>query len=222
MHFQAGKLSEHVDKWRAIGASDFVLQCITKGVQFKFKCSPQSFSYENHKLSFTQARFIDSEINDLVRSGALRKVNFIPTCVSPVGCVKKKGNKWRLITDLRHLNQCVEAPKFQYEDISYMKNIVKPGDHFITWDLHTGFHHIPVHESLQTYLGIKWRNNYYVWTVLPFGLNASPYYFCKITRAFVNHLRDLGLRIGAYVDDGCLAAQPRHSFTQKGAPFYFR
>lgn len=125
----------------------------------------------------------------MVRSGAFRKVNFIPICVSPVGCVKKKGNKWRLITDLRHLNQCVEAPEFQYEDI----NIVKPGDHFITWDLHSGFHHIPVYESLQTYFGIKWRNNNYV---LPFGLNASPYYFCKITRAFVNHLPDLGLRIG--------------------------
>lgn len=90
MHFQAGNLPKHVDKWKAIGASDFVLQCITEGVRFKFKCDPPSFSHENHKLSFTQARFIDSEIRDLVFSGALQKVNYIPNCVSPVGCVKKK------------------------------------------------------------------------------------------------------------------------------------
>lgn len=86
------------------------------------------------------------------------------------------------------MNECIEAPKFQYEDISYLQNIVKKDDRFITWDLHNGFQHVPVKTELQTYLGIQWKNNYYVWTCLPFGLNVSPYYFHKITREVVKYL----------------------------------
>lgn len=207
MQFHAGSLKHHLAAWQNIGASDFVLNCISEGVKFSFKREPPSFFRCNHSLTSSQNKFVDTEIQLLLTSGALKHVNYVPTCVSPVGCVPKKGGKWRLITDLRAINQYIEAPKFQYEGISYLKNIVKPKDQFITWDLNSGFHHVNIHPSLQSYLGIKWRNNYYVWTVLPFGLNVSPYFFTKITRVVITYLRNLGLRLASYVDDGCLAAQ---------------
>lgn len=207
MQFYTGSLKHHLSEWKNIGASQFVLDCISEGVKFSFKGIPPLFSFDNHSLTFSQARFVDKEILALTLSGAIKKVNCAPKCVSPIGCVPKKGNKWRLITDLRAINQYIEAPKFQYEGISYLKNIVKPDDQFITWDLNSGFHHVEIHPSLQTYLGIKWRNKYYVWTVLPFGLNVSPYFFSKITRAVITYLRSVGLRVASYVDDGCLAAQ---------------
>ena len=65
-----------------------------------------------------------------------------------------------------------------------------------------------MNEQYRTYLGFKWRNRYFVWNVLPFGLNASPWFFNKVIRAFVTFVRNSGIRFCMFVDDGILLAQP--------------
>lgn len=45
-------------------------------------------------------------------------------------------------------------------------------------------------------------------------------FFCKITRAVINYLRDLGLRAASFVDDGCLAVQRCDIDNQKSLLFY--
>ena len=56
-------------------------------------------------------------------------------------------------------------------------------------------------------MGISFEKRYYVWQVLPFGLSASPYFFCKTIRPVIEYLRLHGLRITSYVDDFILMAQ---------------
>ena len=46
--------------------------------------------------------------------------------------------------------------------------------------------------------------------VAPFGLKLSPYYFCKILRPVVKHLRLSGLNIVVYVDDWIIGASIDH------------
>ena len=55
--------------------------------------------------------------------------------MSPIGCVKTKNGSFRLITNLRTLNDKCTLPKFKYEDIESVKNCVKPGDYMVTADL---------------------------------------------------------------------------------------
>jgi len=124
MQLRANSLRHHLDKWKNIGASDFVFNCISEGV-FWFKDKPPSFCQDNHSLPFTQACFVDNGINKVLNTGIIKEMNYNPLCVSPLGCVYKKGGKWRLTTDLRSINQYIDAPKFQYEGISFLKNIVK-------------------------------------------------------------------------------------------------
>merc|ERR1711879_269153 len=71
-----------------------------------------------------------------------------------------------------------------------------------------GFHHIPVHEDYRSFLGFEWKNKYYVWNVLPFGLNISPYFFNKTVRCVTQFLRTNNIKINFWVDDGLLLAQP--------------
>ena len=47
---------------------------------------------------------------------------------------------------------------------------------------------------------------FYLWTVLPFGLRCSGYYFCKILRPVIEHCRQKGLRIVSFIDDLCLVS----------------
>jgi hypothetical protein len=54
------------------------------------------------------------------------------------------------------------------------------------FDLKSGYHHIYIIPLHQTYLGFAWKFNniekYFVFTVLPFGLQSSAYIFSKVLR----------------------------------------
>ena len=205
--FQANKLHDHVDKWKTI-ASDTVVDWLISGVPIPFIHEPESFELPNHRLNAEQTKFIDSEINKLVQGGAIRKVNFVPKCVSPIGCVPKKSGKSRIILDLREVNRSCSAPKFQNEDIRCAMQLLQDNDLMVSLDISNGFLHIPVRLEHQTYLGMKWKGEYYTWLTLPFGLSASPYYFAKTLRPVIQHLRQQGLRVMTFVDDFLLCSQP--------------
>ena len=113
----------------------------------------------------------------------------------------KQGGKLRLITDLRVLNCYCTPPKFSSENISNALDYIQADDFMISVDLKDGFWHVPVCEHDQQYLGIQWSGQYYVFRALPFGLNASPYFFQKVIRCVVQHLRAQDIRAMAYVDD---------------------
>ena len=106
-----------------------------------------------------------------------------------------------MISDLRKINNLCTVPKFCYEDIQVVTQIVQTDDQMITLDLKNGFHHIPIVKEDREYLGFYFRGNYYKWAVLPFGLKISPYVFCKTVRQVIKHLRTLDLRVVAYMDD---------------------
>lgn len=201
-------LKDHISFWRDINASSEIIDWIENGVKLKFASPPPQFEYRNHQLNPKESAFIDKEISDLLLKGAISQVDQAPHCVSPIGCVPKKGNKFRLIIDLRAINKHVKCPYYKNEGIETVCDYIEVGDNLITLDLKDGFHHISVNEQYRTYLGFKWRNRYFVWNVLPFGLNASPWFFNKVIRAFVTFVRNSGIRFCMFVDDGILLAQP--------------
>ena len=58
------------------------------------------------------------------------------------------------------------------------------------------------------FLGFSWGGNYYVFTVLPFGLSTACYIhvFTKMLRSLVQYWREQGIRIVVYLDVGLGAA----------------
>ena len=121
----------------------------------------------------------------------------------------KKKNKHRLIVDLRALNTHIKVPCFKNEGIDTVCDQLQVGDQFVSIDLKDGFHHVPVNEAFQTFLGFQWENVYYVFTFLCFGLNISPFYFNKTIRAVVQYIRSQGIRYSSFVDDGLLLSKPK-------------
>ena len=125
-----------------------------------------------------------------------------PFCVNAIGCVPKKNKKLRLIVDLRPLNEHIKVPYFRQETIDTVCELVEFDDHFVSIDLKNGFHHIPVNSEFRKYLGFEWKGKYYIFNVLPFGLNISPYFFNKTVRAIlISTFTDLGLVINEEKSD---------------------
>ena len=183
-------------------ANDYCKNWLIDGIHIPFKEIPESFNFENNRqFNRDEYHFLQCEINDLLSKGLIEACDSKPYGVSPISCVPKKGNKFRLVHDLRHLNTFSEPEKFQYEDISNVISQLQPEDVMITCDIKSGFYHVPVNINDCKYLGFKWSGKYYQWTVTPFGLNCSPFYFCKLLRYGVQRLREKGLRISVFVDD---------------------
>ena len=206
--FEAGSLKRNIGEWSKIGANPDVLKWISDGVELPFDSKPNSYEYKNHALNVEQAVFIDRELSSLLKAKVISRVDKKPFCVSAIGCVPKKNKKWRLIVDLRPLNEHISVPNFKNEGIDVVCDQLQYGDQFISLDLKHGYYHIPVNREYRSYLGFAWKKQYYVFNCLPFGLNISPFYFNKTIRAVVQYLRVQKLRYSSFVDDGLLAAQP--------------
>lgn len=195
--------------WQEIGCPAHVFSWISEGVKLPFISEPAPCFYPNHiRPEKHLFNFVDSEIQRLIVTNAVKQVDYKPRCVNPISCVPKKNNKLRLICDLRYVNDYCSAPSFRYEDITFLKDVIHTGDKLTSVDLKDGFHHVPVHRDFQDFLGFQWCGHYYVWQVLPFGLSASPYFFCKTLRPVIEYLRLKGIRLLAYMDDILILAEP--------------
>ena len=75
-------------------------------------------------------------------------------------------------------------------------------------DLKDGFHHVSVNPEFRTFLGFCWKNQFYVWNVLPFRLRSSPWFFNKLIRCVVQYLRSQNLKLSFWVDDCLLMGKP--------------
>ena len=71
-----------------------------------------------------------------------------------------------------------------------------------SFDLKCGYHHVDIIETHQTFLGFAWGSQFYVFTVLPFGLSTAPSVFTKLLRPLVHLWRSKGYKAILYLDDG--------------------
>ena len=195
-------LKSKINNWKKITNDQIILDWIEGGVKLNFSSTPAPFELENRQFSKEEYSFVKKEVSDLLSKGCVRKVSKRPTCVSPLSVAPKKGpKKFRLVHDLRLINERSVAPALVYEDITTVSDICEPNDNLTTLDIKDGYHHLSIHESYRTFLGFKFEDTYYEFCVLPFGLNLSCYAFIKTTRAVVTYIRKNNIRCVSYVDD---------------------
>ena len=195
-----------LNEWEAISASPTVLNWIKNGVEIPFQQEPLPFEYKNRHFNKKEQLFLQSEISRLLKSGVIERDDKV--ChISPINCVPKRNNKFRLVADLRHINSHVISKNFKYDSILSVTESIKPQDKLITVDIKDGFYHIPVSEQSQKYLAFTFEGQKYKWCRLPFGCCVSPYFFCKTLKPIITFLRSKGIRVSVYVDDFILAAE---------------
>ena len=77
-----------------------------------------------------------------------------------------------------------------------------------SFDLKSGYYHVEIFEGHQTYLGFSWKHSnssqmeFYVFTVLPFGLSSAPHVFTNILKPPEKHWRHRGICVAVSLDDG--------------------
>ena len=209
-----GKLKSCLPFWiKDLKASALVVETIAYGYKIPFKYLPSSFFAKNNKSSLDHSDFVDSAISELLIKHCIIEVDTIPLCCNPLTVAKV--NKLRLVLDLRHPNQFISLTPFKYEDLKHIAQVLHSGQHYLSFDFESGYHHIDIFPLHQQYLGFSWTHlnctKYYVFTVLPFGLSSACYIFTKVVRPLVYYWRAQGILSFVYIDDGLIISPTRLS-----------
>ena len=205
-----GRIKSCVDFWIAtLLAPPFVLDIVGRGYRLPFSGYPSRCFLRNNRSALQHPDFVVQAITDLLNNNCITEHNCPPFCVNPLTVAE--GKKLRLVIDLRHVNNFLVKPKFKYEDLRSLSQVIDQGDWFFTWDLKSGYHHVDICADHQQYLGFAWNFNgvirYFTFTVLPFGLSSACFCFTKIMRPLVKRWRSMTHNSFIYLDDG-LGSRP--------------
>ena len=195
--------------WRELGASPLVLQWIEVGYDIPLQRVPEPWHQRNGPGVQEFDFFLDEHIPALLQAGALRVAESKPWGVSPLNVVpKSQVGKYRLILDLRHLNEHLrDVGSFKMETLARIRDLFQKGDWMCSMDLTSGYHHLAIKEEHRKYLGCEYKGVYYEWCVLPFGLSTAPAAFSKLMAQLANYWRRRGIRLSFYLDDWLLLHQ---------------
>lgn len=198
-----------LDFWRGFCSSRWVLAWLEHGFVLWWKgAEPAPKYFQNHGGAVQHADFVSRAISDLLEAGAIVCTTDRPKVVSPLNVVPKKNGKLRLILDLRYVNDHLAVPKFKYESLKSLEDIMLKTDYVFGCDLSNGYWQVHMHPSTYQYLGLEWQGKYYMFKCLPFGLASAPWCFSKIMQEFSGFLRRKGIRLLNYLDDFLFLAGP--------------
>ena len=188
------------------------MSIISNGYRLPFtqRIPPPAFE-KNNASSLKHKKIVEESIKQLQASGCIQEVTEIPHCVNPLTVAE--GKKLRMVLDLRNVNKYLDITKFKYENLRTVADNITENDFFVTFDLKSGYHHVPIAKEHQTYLGFSWDffhegqviTKFFVFLVLAFGLATAGYVFTKVMRPLVKKWRREGKKSSIYLDDGILA-----------------
>ena len=136
----------------------------------------------------------------------LKKKVIVPTTVSPGDFFStiflriKKDNSYRMILNLKKLNEQFQKIHFKMESIQNVINMIRPRAWMASVDLKDAYFSIPIYVKHQKYLKILW-NTPYKFTALPNGYGPAMRRFTKILKPPFTTLREKGHLSVVYADD---------------------
>ena len=141
--------------------------------------------------------------------------------VSPFGVIPKPHapGKWCLIVDLSHparrsVNDGIECSRasLSYVSVDHLAEVILTlgkGTQLAKLDIKSAYRVIPVFPGDRLLLGVTWKGNIFVDTVLPFGLHSAPKIFNAVADALQWVMLSNGIRhVFHYLDDFVTAGAP--------------
>ena len=158
--------------------------------------------HPEHKFSITEQPTIDAEIKSFIDKQIIELSDFENGQIISTIFVRPKKEKFRVIFNLKYLNQSVTYHKFKMDTLEAAIKLMKPECYMSSIDLCDAYYSIPVSPNYRKYLKFIWRGQLYQFRVLPMGLTSSPRIFTKVLKPVFASLR---MRYGhnclGYIDD---------------------
>jgi hypothetical protein len=165
--------------------------------------------FKNHKSFYVHWDFSSKEVANLATVSAATILPLEaerPVLVHPFG-VALTIRKRRRICDACGLNLFLQNFLFQYEKLLDVLAYTKKGYFMVTWDLKSGYYHIPIHPAYRKFFGFKIGNRYGVYNAIYFGPSEACFAFTKVAQEPLIEFRSREFPVSGYIDDGHTAAR---------------
>lgn len=159
---------------------------------------------------------IDAQVAKLLASHKIELVSdpddIANLVVNPVGAANKKDRgvilpEKRFYLDCsRHVNARLPHYEMRLPGYDDALDRLYPGAWLAKVDLSAAFLHVRIDRRYRRLLGFKWRDDFYRFTHMIFGLSTAPAIWQYAMDRVRDYLRSLGLNVTVYLDDFLLIA----------------
>ena len=208
INFEAGRLKYFIKNWEKITSDKNILDIAQKcPIEFEDGILPIQDPSSVRKViaNDNHSKIIDTEIQKLLNINVIKQVESVEgEFISTIFLRLKKNNEYRMILNLKSLNEFVEYHHFKMDTFELALNLVKPNSFMASVDLRHAYYSVPIDEQYQKFLRFIWRDTIYQYTCLPNGLASAPRLFTKLMKVVYASLRRLGHANIGYIDDSLL------------------
>jgi len=110
--------------------------------------APAHKEARNSPSAMAHAKFVTSALSEMLAAVAISKLptGYKPAVISPLGVVPKgNSGKFRLIINMRYVNEHLICKKFKFEGLSDLADMAEKGDFAVFFDLISGYYHVRLH-----------------------------------------------------------------------------
>ena len=204
--FSAGQLKDHVGSWESLTNDQVILDAIKHyHIEFEANTPVQPCSPKQIHFSPGEGEIVSKEISKLLNKGVLDKTEYAEgDFLSTIFVWPKKDGTYRMILNLKSLNEFVLYHHFKMDTIQTALKLMRPGCFMASVDLKDAYYSVPVAKEDRKYLKFEWQGSYYEYTCLPNGLACAPRLFTKILKPVYSHIRSMGHICMGHIDDSFL------------------
>ena len=206
VNFSAGRLKDHVEGWKSLTSDPVILDAIKHyhiefGEDLPFQiCQPKQMHF-----SLSERAIINEEIAKLLNKGVVEQTHCVEgDFISTIFVRPKKDGSYRMILNLKTLNEFVSYYHFKMDNIKTALKLMRPGCFMASVDLKDAYYSVPIATEDRRYLKFEWQGSYFQYTCLPNGLACAPRLFTKILKPVCSHIRSLGHICMGHIDDSLL------------------
>jgi hypothetical protein len=113
----------------------------------------------------------------------------IPQYCSAAFMVPKGSDSFRTVIDNRPVNIACIAKKCKFDTLKLLSRLPVKDTWAIKCDMKDAYYQVPLRQQDRKYLAFECCGHYYHLNCLPFGWLNSPWFFTKVAKVFVNHIR---------------------------------
>ena len=154
------------------------------------------------QFSLKEETFVSNEITKLLHKGVLSvSKHEINEFISPIFLVPKDDDSFRMILNLRALNENMPYIHFKMDTFANVVNLLRPGCFMCSVDIKDAYYTVPISQNHKKYLKFKFKGTLCNFNCPLNGLSSGPRKFTKLLKPALAYLRNRGFIIVAYIDD---------------------